>query len=48
MALRSALVDDAGVHLFSGAGIVADSVPADELAETGVKLRALLDVMEQP
>ena len=47
VALRSALVDDDGVHLFSGAGIVADSVPADELAETGVKLRALLDVMEQ-
>jgi isochorismate synthase len=46
VALRSALVDSDGVHLFSGAGIVADSVPEDELAETGVKLRALLDVME--
>jgi salicylate biosynthesis isochorismate synthase len=46
VALRSALVDADGVHLFSGAGIVADSVPEDELAETGVKLRALLDVME--
>jgi isochorismate synthase EntC len=34
------------VQLFSGAGIVTDSDPDDELAETGVKLRALLDVME--
>jgi len=48
VALRSALVDEAGTAtLFSGAGIVADSVPADELAETGVKLRALLDVMDR-
>lgn len=48
VALRSALVDgDGNATLFSGAGIVADSVPADELAETGVKLRALLDVMDR-
>ena len=46
VALRSALVGPDSTLLFSGAGIVADSVPADELAETGVKLRALLDVME--
>ena len=46
VALRSALVDESRVQLFSGAGIVADSDPDDELAETGVKLRALLDVME--
>ena len=46
VALRSALVDESQVTLFSGAGIVADSVPDDELAETSVKLRALLDVME--
>ncbi|MEM9203153.1 MAG: isochorismate synthase [Actinomycetota bacterium] len=46
VALRSALVDDSQVQLFSGAGIVADSVAQDELSETGVKLRALLDVME--
>ncbi|MEZ5247315.1 MAG: isochorismate synthase [Acidimicrobiales bacterium] len=48
VALRSALVDEHGTAiLFSGAGIVADSVPHDELAETGVKLRALLDVMDR-
>jgi isochorismate synthase len=48
VALRSALVDEhRTATLFSGAGIVADSVPHDELAETGVKLRALLDVMDR-
>ncbi|MEQ8839900.1 MAG: isochorismate synthase [Acidimicrobiales bacterium] len=48
VALRCALVDgDGTATLFSGAGIVADSVPDDELAETGVKLRALLDVMDR-
>ena len=49
VALRTALVDATSGHatLFSGAGIVADSVPADELTETGVKLRALLDVMDK-
>ena len=46
VALRCALVDPTEVTLFSGAGIVAGSVPEDELAETSVKLRALLDVME--
>jgi menaquinone-specific isochorismate synthase len=46
VALRSALVDPDRVQLIAGAGIVADSVPDDELAETAVKLRALLDVME--
>ncbi|MDE0607513.1 MAG: isochorismate synthase [Acidimicrobiaceae bacterium] len=46
VALRSALVNDSAAVLFSGAGVVAESVPSDELAETGAKLRALLDVME--
>lgn len=46
VALRSALVSDSAAALFSGAGVLAESVPGDELAETGVKLRALLDVME--
>ncbi len=47
VALRSALATPDGVDLFAGAGIVADSNPEDELAETGVKLRALLDVMDR-
>ena len=50
VALRSALIrngaDEAGggsrTLLFAGAGLVAGSVPAQELAETRIKLRALL------
>ena len=45
VALRSALIEHGRIHLFAGAGIVADSEPADELEETSVKLRALLDVI---
>jgi salicylate biosynthesis isochorismate synthase/menaquinone-specific isochorismate synthase len=42
VALRSALLRDRAAHLFAGAGIVADSDPAAELAETELKLAALL------
>ena len=45
VALRSALAQDGNTTLFAGAGIVAGSDPAEELAETTVKLRALLDVI---
>lgn len=46
VALRSMLVADDGLRLFAGAGVVAGSTPAGELAETSVKLRALLDAIE--
>jgi isochorismate synthase len=45
VALRSALLRDRTAHLFAGAGIVADSDPASELAETEVKLEALLPLL---
>ncbi len=45
VALRSALLRDRRAHLFAGAGIVADSDPAEELAETEVKLEALLPLL---
>jgi isochorismate synthase len=45
VALRSALLRDRRAHLFAGAGIVADSDPATELAETEVKLDALLPLL---
>jgi salicylate biosynthesis isochorismate synthase/menaquinone-specific isochorismate synthase len=45
VALRSALLRDRRAHLFAGAGIVADSDPASELAETEVKLGALLPLL---
>ena len=43
--LRSALLRDRTAHLFAGAGIVADSDPASELAETEIKLGALLPLL---
>ncbi len=43
--LRSALLRDRTAHLYAGAGIVADSDPASELAETELKLDALLPLL---
>jgi salicylate biosynthesis isochorismate synthase len=45
VALRSALVRDRTAHLFAGAGIVAGSDPAAELAETELKLDAILPLL---
>ncbi len=45
VALRSALLRDRTAHLFAGAGIVADSEPEAELAETELKLAALLPLV---
>jgi salicylate biosynthesis isochorismate synthase/menaquinone-specific isochorismate synthase len=42
VALRCALLDGAHAHLYAGCGIVRDSDPAAELAETELKLEALL------
>ena len=43
--LRSALLRDRTAHLFAGAGIVADSDPEAELAETELKLEALMPLL---
>ena len=45
VALRCALVEGALARCYAGGGIVADSDPAAELAETEVKLGALLPVL---
>lgn len=45
VALRCALLRGEVAHLYAGCGIVADSVPAEELAETEVKLQALLPLL---
>jgi len=45
VALRSALLRDRSAHLFAGVGVVAGSDPAAELAETEVKLEALLPLL---
>jgi salicylate biosynthesis isochorismate synthase len=45
VALRCALLDGAVARCFAGNGIVRDSDPARELAETEVKLQALLPLL---
>jgi isochorismate synthase len=45
VALRCALLRGRVAHLYAGCGLVRDSVPAEELAETEVKLQALLPLV---
>ena len=45
VALRSALLRDRDAHLYAGVGVVSGSDPAAELAETEVKLGALLPLL---
>ncbi|MGA8747126.1 MAG: isochorismate synthase [Solirubrobacterales bacterium] len=45
VALRSALLRDREAHLYAGVGVVAGSEPAAELAETEIKLDALLPLL---
>jgi len=45
VALRCALVRDRLARCYAGVGVVADSDPAAELAETEIKLQALLPVL---
>ncbi|HEV3377723.1 MAG TPA: isochorismate synthase [Thermoleophilaceae bacterium] len=45
VALRCALLRGPVAHLYAGCGIVRDSVPADELTESEVKLQALLPLL---
>ncbi|MCD6639928.1 MAG: isochorismate synthase [Nocardioides sp.] len=45
IALRSAMVIDQGVRLFAGCGIVADSDPAAELAESQAKFVPVRDAL---
>jgi menaquinone-specific isochorismate synthase len=47
VALRSALLRDRGAHPFAGVGVVAGSDPAAELAETEVKLQALMPLVAE-
>jgi isochorismate synthase len=45
VALRCALLDGAVARCYAGVGVVRDSNPAAELAETEIKLQALLPVL---
>jgi len=46
--LRSALIEGNAARLYAGAGIVAGSAPEKELAETDLKLRAMLGAIGAP
>ena len=46
VALRCGLIADDALHLFAGAGLVADSDPRSEAAETTLKLRTLREAVE--
>ncbi|HEX9994826.1 MAG TPA: isochorismate synthase [Acidimicrobiales bacterium] len=46
--VRTAALEGATARVFAGNGIVADSDPATELAETRAKLQALLSVLVRP
>jgi len=46
IALRCAQLDETGARLFAGAGIVAGSLPEEELAETRLKLRAMINALD--
>jgi menaquinone-specific isochorismate synthase len=48
VAIRGAEIDGARARLFAGNGIVADSDPATELAETRAKLQAMLGAIVRP
>lgn len=45
VAIRCAELADSSMRLFAGGGIMPDSVPADELAETSAKFQVLLRAM---
>ena len=48
LAIRSAIVEGSSARLFAGVGIVADSDPSAELAETQLKLQAFLAAAVRP
>jgi menaquinone-specific isochorismate synthase len=48
LGIRCAIVEDRTARLFAGVGIVADSDPAAELAETQLKLQAFLAAAVRP
>lgn len=46
--IRSAMIDGTTARMFAGVGIVADSDPTAEFAETQLKLQAMLAVLVRP
>jgi menaquinone-specific isochorismate synthase len=48
VSIRCASLDGAVARVYAGNGIVADSDPATELAETRAKLEAMLSALVRP
>jgi menaquinone-specific isochorismate synthase len=48
VAIRSARIHGATARLYAGVGVVAESEPAAELAETQLKLQAVLAALVRP
>lgn len=48
LGIRSAVLDGSRASMYAGVGVVADSEPAAELAETQLKLQALLAAIVRP
>lgn len=48
LGIRSATLDGARASMYAGVGVVEGSDPADELAETQLKLQALLAALVRP
>lgn len=48
LGIRSAMVDGTSARMLAGVGIVEDSNPTSELAETQLKLQAMLAVLVRP
>jgi menaquinone-specific isochorismate synthase len=46
--IRSAELDGAVARVFAGVGVVADSDPSSELAETRAKMQAVLGALVRP
>ena len=46
--IRSAELDGTTARVFAGVGVVADSQPASELAETRAKMQAVLGALVRP
>jgi anthranilate/para-aminobenzoate synthase component I len=45
MVIRTIIFDADGIQIGIGGGITADSVPSEELEETRIKAKALLEVL---
>ena len=48
VSLRSAIVMNKTIQIYSGGGIVKESIPENEWQETELKFKSILSVMNEP